>query len=142
MQLSSYGYSFIQAQEGFTPAVKGDTGGKQEIGYGHDLLPGESFPNGISILQAIALLHQDVAKIETPVTISVPQYCTQNQFDALIDFTYECGLSALHELLSHGWSQVTTQLPRWNKAHVNGVLTVLEDMAKRRAAEIELFNSN
>ena len=141
MQLSSYGYSFIQAQEGFTPAVKGDTGGKQEIGYGHDLLPGESFPNGISILQAIALLHQDVAKIETPVTISVPQYCTQNQFDALIDFTYECGLGALHQLLAHGWSQVTVQLPRWVHANVGGVETVLEGMVARRAAEIQLFNS-
>lgn len=141
MQLSPYGYTFIQQQEGYTPTVKGDTGGKQEIGYGHDLLPGESFPNGITQLQAGALLREDVAKIEPYLSASVPADCTQNQFDALADFTYECGLGALHQLLAHGWSQVTVQLPRWVHANVGGVETVLEGMVARRAAEIQLFNS-
>jgi lysozyme len=141
-QLSPYGYTFIQEQEGFTPTVKGDTGGKQEIGYGHDLTQDDlSYPDGITQPQAAALLREDVAKIEPSLSVSVPADCTQNQFDALADFTYECGLGALHQLLAHGWSQVTVQLPRWVHANVGGVETVLEGMVARRAAEIQLFNS-
>jgi GH24 family phage-related lysozyme (muramidase) len=33
------------------------------------------------------------------------------------------------------------QLPRWNKAHVNGVLVELPGMTARRAEEVRLFNS-
>jgi lysozyme len=141
MQTSSNGYALIEQNESFIPVVKPDTGGKLKIGYSHDLLPGESFPNGITQQAALALLHEDVAKIEPCVSASVPPDCTQNQYDALIDFTYECGLGALHKLLSHGWSQVTIQLPHWNKAHVNGILVELPGMTARRAAEVHLFNS-
>ena len=62
MNTDSSGLLFIEQQEGFSPTVTGDTGGKQEIGYGHDLLPGESFPNGISQDDAVQLLSQDVSK--------------------------------------------------------------------------------
>jgi lysozyme len=140
MQTSSTGYALIEQMERFSPTVTGDTGDKQEIGFGHDLLYGESFPNGITESAAIALLHEDVAKIEPIVSASVPP-CSQNQFDALIDFTYECGLSALHELLSHGWSQVATQLPRWVYASVEGQETIMAGMVVRRAAEVKLFLS-
>jgi lysozyme len=141
MRTSSNGYALIEQNEGLCLTVQDDDNGRKRIGYSHDLLPGESFPNGITLQAAIALLHEDVEKLEPSVSASVPTDCTQNQFDALIDFTYECGLGALHELLSHGWSQVTVQLPRWNKAHVNGVLVDLPGMTARREEEVRLFNS-
>jgi lysozyme len=141
MITSALGYSLIRREEGLSLFVKGDTGGKQEIGYGHDLLPGESYPDGISQDYAQTLLQQDVAKAESHLNPLIPAGCTQNQFDALIDFTYECGAGAAQQLLAHGWSQVTLQLPRWVHAQVNGQTVTLPGMVNRRAAEIALFST-
>jgi GH24 family phage-related lysozyme (muramidase) len=140
MNTSQNGIRFIMAQEGLTLVVKGDTGGKQEIGYGHDLLPGESFPDGITQLAALGLLISDVAKVD-PAVNALSWTLTQNQFDALADFTYECGPGALDQLASHGQSQIMNQLPRWVHANVNGVEVVLQAMVNRRRAEISLWNS-
>ena len=138
MQTSQNGFDFIMSQEEFSATVKGDTGGKQEVGYGHDLLPGESFPHGISCIDALTLLHEDVEKFE-PAVNALGWTLNQNQFDALIDFTYECGPGALEQLASHGQSQLLNQLPRWVHAKVNGVEVVLLGMVNRRRAEIELW---
>ena len=136
MNISQAGYGLIKDEEGFTPVAKGDFG-HMEIGYGHDLLPGESYPNGITQAQANGILVQDVLKAETALNPLIPESCTQNQYDALIDFTYECGSGAIEELLAHGWDQVTAQLPLW--IHAGG--KVLPGMVARRAKEIALFNS-
>jgi lysozyme len=141
MTTSPPGYQLIRDEEGLTLTVKGDTGGKQEVGYGHDLVPPESYPNGIDLATAEFLLSADVARCEIAVNSRIPQSCTQSQFDALIDFTYECGPEALGELLAHGWGNVPAQLPRWVYAKVNGVETVLEGMVTRRAKEVALFES-
>jgi GH24 family phage-related lysozyme (muramidase) len=135
MITSENGYQLIRDEEGFSPIAKGDYG-HQEIGFGHDLLPGEAFADGIDRGQGEFLLEHDVAKAEDALNPLVPATCTQNQFDALIDFTYECGGSAVKQLLAHGWDQVTMQLPRW--IHAGG--QVLEGMVTRRQKEIALFN--
>jgi len=141
MQVSATGVLFIEENESFTSTVKGDTGGKQKIGYGHDLLPGEAFPNGISEEQAEVLLLRDLISVEETLNTLVPSTCTQNQFDALADFTYECGTEALKQLMAHGWSQVTVQLPRWVHARVHGVEQVLPGMVTRREKDVALFNN-
>ncbi len=141
MQTSLNGYALIRREESLTLTVKGDTGGKQEIGYGHDLLPGESFPEGIDQDKAEQLLQLDVPKCERALNPLISPGCTQNQYDALIDFTYECGPMALSELLSHGWDQVTVQLPHWVHAHVKGVLTELPGMVARRRIEVLMFST-
>jgi len=141
MNADAAGFQFIRDQEGLVLTVKGDTGGKQEIGYGHDLLSNESYPDGITQVFAEQLLQADVARDQVHINASIPASCTQNQFDALLDFTYECGPEALQELMAHGWDQVTVQLPRWDKAHVNGVLVSLPGMVRRRQQEITLFNT-
>ena len=38
--------------------------------------------------------------------------------------------------VTHGWYQVTEQIPRWN--HVNGLVN--PGLTARREAEVELFN--
>jgi len=140
MEISQGGKQFIMANEGLKLAVSGDTGGKQEIGYGHDLLPGESFPDGITQIQAMLLLNADLAPVENAIN-ALGWELTQNQYDALADFGYECGHEAVEELAAHGESQVTAQLPHWRFAHVGGVLKVLPGMVTRRAAEVELWNT-
>lgn len=146
MELSANGYAFLKANE-VGPrglpllVVEGDTGGKQQIGYGHDLLPGETYPNGIDEHYAETLLYDDVQKWQTVLDALIPESCTQNQYDALIDFTHECGLGALRQLLSHGWEQVPIQLKRWVFAHVKGHLMELASMVERRQKEITLFTT-
>jgi len=63
MQTSPTGIDFIAGNEGLTLTVKNDEG-HEMIGYGHDLLPGESFPNGITEDQARDILVSDLAKVD------------------------------------------------------------------------------
>jgi lysozyme len=135
LQTSENGISFIQANEGFVPTVYNDNG-HPAIGYGHDLLPGESFPQAIDQAEGVALLQHDIAPLEAYLN-QAETTLNQNQFDALIDFGYNLGLAALHMLLSHGLSEVPDQVPRWN--HVNGLPNAA--LSARRAAEVSLFNS-
>jgi len=66
---------------------------------------------------------------------------TQNQFDALCSFVYNCGAgnfraSTLLKLLNQGaYKAAAQQFLRWDKA--NG--KVLPGLTKRRAAEKALF---
>ncbi len=137
MQTSVRGVQFIKQNEGFAPDAKGDYG-HEVIGYGHDLLPGESFPNGITEAEADALLGKDVAKVDAAMNAQhLALDLNQNQWDAVADFTFECGTGALVELLAHGVDQIPAQLPRW--VHAGG--KVLPGMVARRAAEVALFNS-
>ena len=136
MQISAAGLAFIQENEGFESHVYNDNG-KQAIGYGHDLLPGESFPTGITEEQAVALLDQDLALIEITLSGIVPPTCTQNQWDALCDFGYNLGVGALRTMLAHGWAQVPTQIMRWN--HENGAVSA--GLTARRQKEVDLFNT-
>jgi GH24 family phage-related lysozyme (muramidase) len=59
----------------------------------------------------------------------------QNQFDALVDFTYEMGTGALARLLSHGWARVPAELPRWRCINHRPVA----GLEIRRRREVELF---
>lgn len=67
---------------------------------------------------------------------------TQNQFDALVSFTYNVGngnfnSSTLLKLLSNGfYSEASMQILRWDKS--KGV--PLSGLTKRRKAEKELFD--
>jgi GH24 family phage-related lysozyme (muramidase) len=140
MQISAAGLAFIQENEGFESHTYNDNG-KQAIGYGHDLLPGESFPTGITEEQAVSLLDQDLALIEITLSGIVPPTCTQNQWDALCDFGYNDGVGALKMMLAHGWAQVPTQILRWDHDNKDGVEVVDPDLAARRAAEVKLFQT-
>lgn len=112
MLASSKCIAFIKQEEGFTCFAIGDVK-KQVIGYGHDLLAGESYPHGITEEMAEDLLMEDVHKAEMAV-LSHHLPLTQGQFDALVDFTFNLGAGNLIVLLSHGLNNVPRQLPRWD----------------------------
>jgi len=136
MKTSDQGIAFIKRNEGFSAHVYNDAG-KQAIGYGHDLKPDESFPDGITEAQATGILKQDVASAEEAVNALVPSDCNQGQFDALVDFCFNLGAHSLQTMLTHGWDDVPNQIPRW--VHVNGTVSV--GLLARRKAEVEMFNS-
>ena len=143
MQTSENGISLIKRSEGFAARVYNDIGAPA-IAYGHRLLPGESFPNGVTQDEADAILRKDLAtRFEPMVNPRIPPGCTQGQFDALVDFVYNVKNqpASLEQLLAHGWANVPAQLPRWCNETVDGQTVENAGLLARRNAEVQLFNS-
>jgi GH24 family phage-related lysozyme (muramidase) len=142
MQLSPAGESFIKKQEGWTAMPKGDAGGR-EVGWGHEILPGENIVGPITKAEGQNLFDGDAAIASAAVNNSVTVALTQNQFDALADFAYNEGAGALAgstlvKYLNQGnYSQAAAQFANWNEVGH----TVNQDLVNRRQQEQNLFNS-
>ena len=137
MQTSANGLNFIATNEGFAATPQGDFG-HLVIGHGHDILPGESFDTPMTPACAWTLLVSDVGKVDAAMNAQhLALDLNQNQWDAVADFTFECGAGALIELLAHGIAQIPAQLPRWHFAGGSS----LPGMVVRRAKDVKLFNS-
>jgi lysozyme len=110
------------------------------IGYGHT----RTVRAGMQVTQAQAdqLLDEDLSLFERAVSRLVAVPLSDNQFSALVCFSFNVGTgnlesSTLLKLLNRGWyEQVPAQLMRWNRA--NG--EVFGGLARRRAAEARLWN--
>jgi lysozyme len=98
--------------------------------------------NPITEREGIALLKQTLNQYE----LAVDSYCrddiNQNQFDALVDFAYNCGnanlkSSTLLKKVNANPNDITIGLEfaKWNK----GGGKILNGLVKRRAAESELY---
>ena len=139
MNISQAGVQFIASNEGYAAHVYNDAG-KQAIGYGHDLLPGESFPDGVTQQEALDILGRDCAKVDEAMQVMVehgliPADVTQGQWDALADFAFNMGPQALRVMLGHGWNQVPTEILRWGfVAHVKNA-----GLLARRQKELALW---
>lgn len=93
-RISQDGIDLIKRFEGYRPTVYLDIVGKQTVGYGHLLRPGESF-GYLDRQAAEALLRHDVAFAEAAVNrlITVPLH--PFQFDALTSFVFNLGSGCL-----------------------------------------------
>lgn len=87
-QLSSSELKFIAKHEGWSSTVYPDTSGNPTIGYGHLVKKGEDFSKGISTEQGLKLLSKDVKSAVSFVNKNLKVGQTQNQFDALVDLSY------------------------------------------------------
>ena len=70
----------------------------------------------------------------------------QNQFDALMSFIYNIGISAFlnstlfkKALVNQNDETIRNEFMRWNKAKVNGKMVVLKGLNNRRIAESNLY---
>lgn len=138
MQTSENGIAFIKAAEGYTPKPKDDNGHLM-WGHGHDRRGFELVPDFITLGDSDALLVSDLTVYFEPTVNSLAPWVNQNQYDALVDFAYNLGVSALATMLHHGAAAVPTQMAAWCYEHVNGVLTKSVALAARRAKEIALY---
>jgi len=142
MQLSSAGLDLIKRSEGFRGQTYLDVAGIPTIGYGHRILPGECFSNGIDEARGAQLLAQDVSGAERAVTRLVKVPLTQNQFDALVDFCYNLGAgqlgasTLLKNLNVSQYDAAADQLLRWD--HAGG--QEVAGLKVRRQAEFDLWH--
>jgi len=120
----------------------GTGGDPWTIGYGHtgaDVHPDMTIDHA----QAEEFLRHDVRSAEAAVKRLVKVELTQHQFDALVDFAFNCGAgnlqhSTLLKLVNEGdFATASTHFGDW----VKGGGHVLPGLVKRRHAETVLFNS-
>ena len=107
------------------------------IGYGHY---GSDVSKDMTITkdEAEAFLRKDLLKFESAVN-RLGLNINQNQFDALVSFTYNCGQANLRTLVrNRTLSQIADAMLLYNKSGGK----VLAGLTKRRKAERELFLKN
>lgn len=142
MQLSEAGLTRLKELEGFRGDPYDDGEGYRTVGYGHRLHDGDAaLTLPLTEESAAALLRQDVALFERAVTRLVKVAVTQGQFDALVLFTYNVGISAFEHssvlaYLNEGkYAAVPQLLLRWHFAHGQSV----PGLVKRRLSEAALW---
>lgn len=103
------------------------------IGYGHY---GADVDATMTITQAEAdrLFREDLKRFEAAVN-DLGMLLNQKQFDALVDFAYNCGTGALQNACKvKDIEEIAKRLPEWCKDSTGAVLRGLQ---KRRAWEVD-----
>lgn len=137
MNTSENGLNLIKSFEGVRLTAYRCPAGKWTIGYGHT----KRVKKGMYISEEVAthFLIEDVQRVEPTINSYDDIYhWTQNEFDALASFAFNCGIGNLKKLLKYGQrtkSQIADAILLYNKA--NG--RVLRGLVRRRKAERELF---
>ena len=135
--ISAMGLQLLKQFEGCRLTAYWDVNG-YSIGYGHHA---KAITKGMVITQKEAdeFLIKDVAKFEKAVNALKYDF-NQNQFDALVDFAYNCGAGNLLKLTANNTrsiQQISYKIPLYCKA--GGVK--LAGLVRRRNAEQALFNT-
>jgi GH24 family phage-related lysozyme (muramidase) len=143
MKTSQQGIDLIKSFEGLQTKAYVCPAGVLTIGYGHTLnvKPGQT----ITKEEAEKLLAEDLVKFEDAVERNITVPLNQQQFDALVSFTFNCGAGALEKSTlrkrlnnKEDPNKVAMEeLPKW----VNGDNGPLPGLVRRREAEVKLFTS-
>lgn len=169
MKTSKNGLEFISRWEGIilTPYIC--AAGKWTIGVGHVIRTTDSFStisnaNVRELLaskdknhpvaslripkeEAFAILAKDIEVTEKALSKDITVPLTQNQFDALVSFGFNCGTGvyrtsgACKSLNAGDYQAFTVKLLEWCKIKVGGVSKVNQGLLNRRKSEVQLFNS-
>ena len=99
MKTSQVGLALIKHYEGFRSKPYRCPAGLWTIGYGHLINDGRVLPvncNRVFLKSEIdELLIADLKRFERGVALYCPVQLTQNQFDALVSFSFNLGLGTL-----------------------------------------------
>ena len=145
MKTSDKGVALIKQFEGFSAKPYLCPAGVPTIGYGATYYPDGKrvtmADRPVSEADATAMLRSMLASYEAGVSRYVLVPVTQGQFDALVSFAYNLGLSALKSstllrlLNARDYAGAAAQFARWNRAGGK----VLPGLTRRREAERKLF---
>jgi|TARA_R110000824_G_scaffold14288_4_gene60968 lysozyme len=139
METSEEGKALIKKFEGCELESYRCSADVSTIGYGHtkDVSDGDSCTQE----EADQMLTEDLEEFEGFVDKLVTVDLEQNQFDALVAWTFNLGPSNLKnstmlKVLNQGeYNKVPSEMKRWNKAAGK----VLDGLVRRREAESLLF---
>lgn len=138
LRISDAGLDIIKKCEGCQLTAYRDSVGIWTIGYGHTL--GVREGQTITLVQAEKYLRADCANAETAVNSYDSIYeWNQNQFDALVSFTFNCGAGNLRTLLKSGnrtIAEISMKIKEYDKAGGKA----LKGLTMRRTIEKELFD--
>jgi lysozyme len=140
VKISENGIAFIKGFESCRLKAYRDSGGIWTVGFGST---GKDIGKETIWTQEQAddRFVKDLGVMETWVNKFVTVELTQNQFDALVDFTYNCGPGALQhshllkELNAGNKELAAAQFKRWATVHGR----VVDGLMKRRIMERNLF---
>lgn len=140
MRTSEKGIEFIKLSEGLLLKAYQDSGGVWTIGYGHT--KGVKKGDQITEYMATEYLKDDLRTSEQAVNMYVTSQINQNQFDALVSFTFNLGPGNLKSstLLKRvnanpADPDIERQFKRW--IYCKGV--VLKGLVKRREREAAMY---
>lgn len=146
MKTSQYGYDLLKEFEGLRLKAYKCPAGVWTIGYGHTSSAGvPTVTPGMIISKESAeeILKRDVMQYEDGVRKLVKIGVTQGQFDALVSFAYNVGVSRLGQstllkkINSDKFDDVPAEFMKWAK----GGGKELPGLVRRRRAEVKLWRS-
>lgn len=160
MNVTDAGIAFIRSWEGERLYAYKDAAGLLTIGVGHLLTSAELkskalaiggdivyWENRITSEQSATLLKQDLKRFEKRIDkLFRDRALEPHEFDALAALAFNigedafAGSTAVSRLLGGNRAKGLEAWSWWNKATVNGVRVLVDGLAKRRKAEIALFD--
>ena len=143
MKVSKDCVDLVKTFEGFRSEAYKCPAGIWTIGYGHtkNVKPKDVITDG----QASQLLQDELNEFADKVNKLLKIETSQAQFDALVSFAYNLGVASLQSstlLKKHNTGDflaAANEFLKWDKAKVNGKLTVLSGLSKRRRHESALY---
>jgi lysozyme len=140
-KISSKGIDIIKNFEGFSSVPYKCLGGYETIGWGHKIDKNENFSR-ISKNMAEKLLENDIKKFEYSVSKYIRNDINDNQFSALVSFTYNLGAGALQrstlrQKINYESSEdeIRSEFMKWVRA--GGF--IISGLINRRKIESDLF---
>lgn len=140
MEYSDKGMALTESCEGLRLTAYQDTGGVWTIGYGHT---GGVRPHQVITNETADVLMKHDIQYAVGVINTHCLPCSQNQFDALVDFVFNVGPSQF--LSSHlykyhvacEYEKAAAEFPKWK--YDNG--KVIPGLVTRRSKEQSLYSS-
>lgn len=147
MKMSAKGLKLLMEWEGVRLRPYKDAAGLLTVGCGHLIQKTDKLSYPLTTTQALDLLAADVTRFETAVASSAhpppPITLNQDQFDALVIFAFNVGVSAfktssaLKAINTGDLAAVPDKLMMWVKAGGK----FCQGLANRRKKEIALWES-
>ncbi|RYE05747.1 MAG: lysozyme [Rickettsiaceae bacterium] len=139
---SQHGINFIKYYEGYKEKPYYCAAGYLTIGYGHKLLAREKYDH-VDNKTAHEILQKDLLLSEKAVLKYINAQLTDNQFDALVSFTFNLGpavlqRSTLRQKINYlSYDEAALEFLKWVRAKGK----ILNGLVKRRFDESNLFST-
>lgn len=141
-QISDACVTLVKTFEGFEAKAYKCPAGVWTIGYGHTL---NVKPTDVITEVAASMLLKEELQNYADKVDKLVAVASQSQFDALVSFAYNLGVSTLasstllKKHIAGDYVAAQAEFSRWNKAKVEGKMTVLNGLTKRRNHEAALY---